>query len=216
MVETTNGDVVVAATSEPATAKDLNAALLKEKNEAKKRAKSESLEQLAAEINAAMDAAATLARETFAKQLVHYHAAGVRLTKAKAKVAHGNWLPWLKKNCPKISERQQQRYMALAKYDAASDLTKAWKELLGHEPKTPKTPKATPAPEIPHYKLTFKDNEQVNAFELLKEQVRIDYARRYPERAEFDVTAFVRASLEEYLAKLTEQVLSPAPEVARG
>jgi Protein of unknown function (DUF3102) len=44
------------------------------------------------------------------------------LNEAKAKVEHGEWLPWLKANC-QISERTAQRYMHLA--DAKEHLEKA-------------------------------------------------------------------------------------------
>ena len=48
------------------------------------------------------------------KGLEHALEAGRLLLEAKAGLAHGEWLPWLKKNCPGISERSTQRYMRLA------------------------------------------------------------------------------------------------------
>jgi hypothetical protein len=39
---------------------------------------------------------------------------GQILNEAKDKVAHGEWLPWLKLNCPEIPERTAQRYMYLS------------------------------------------------------------------------------------------------------
>lgn len=39
---------------------------------------------------------------------------GGDLIKAKATLNHGEWLPWLAKNCPAISERTARRYMLLA------------------------------------------------------------------------------------------------------
>jgi ParB family chromosome partitioning protein len=61
-------------------------------------------------------------------------AAGALLLQAKKRVGHGRWLPWLEENCPQLSERQAQRYMALAKSDAASDLEGAWRVISGHAP----------------------------------------------------------------------------------
>src|SRR5712691_1148287 len=39
--------------------------------------------------------------------------AGELLKEAKAKISHGEWLPWLKKQC-ELSQRTAQRYMKLA------------------------------------------------------------------------------------------------------
>lgn len=51
---------------------------------------------------------------------------GEDLIKVKALCPHGNWLPWLRVNCPKLSERRAQRYMALArKAPRAADLSEA-------------------------------------------------------------------------------------------
>jgi hypothetical protein len=39
---------------------------------------------------------------------------GSDLIESKARCKHGTWLHWLRVNCPKVSERHAQRYMALA------------------------------------------------------------------------------------------------------
>nr|WP_234894923.1 DUF3102 domain-containing protein [Sinorhizobium meliloti] len=66
---------------------------------------------MAAEINRAHEAAGLAGREL----VRHAIAAGQRLIEAKALVAHGEWLPWLKKNCA-IPTRTAQLYMRLAKH----------------------------------------------------------------------------------------------------
>ena len=48
------------------------------------------------------------------KGLEHALEAGRLLLETKAGLAHGEWLPWLKENCPDISERSAQRYIRLA------------------------------------------------------------------------------------------------------
>lgn len=40
---------------------------------------------------------------------------GESLIAAKAAVAHGQWLPWLATNCPKVPERTAQAYMRIAR-----------------------------------------------------------------------------------------------------
>lgn len=69
------------------------------------------LATLAAEINAEHEAAENHAR----KAIEHARAAGDKLLLAKAGVAHGQWLPWLAANCPRLAERTAQAYMKLAK-----------------------------------------------------------------------------------------------------
>lgn len=69
------------------------------------------LATLAAQINAEHDAAENHAR----KAIEHARAAGEKLLLAKAGVAHGQWLPWLAANCPRLAERTAQAYMKLAK-----------------------------------------------------------------------------------------------------
>ncbi len=41
----------------------------------------------------------------------HALEAGRLLLEAKKGLPHGEWLPWLKENCPEVSERSAQRYM---------------------------------------------------------------------------------------------------------
>jgi hypothetical protein len=91
------------------------------------------LAALAAEINAEHRAGEAAAR----KGMDHFRKAGAALLKAKAACQHGGWLPWLKKNCPDVAERKAQRYMALAKSDAASDLEEQWRAISGHAPARP-------------------------------------------------------------------------------
>ena len=70
-----------------------------------------SLATLAAEINAEHDAAENHAR----KAIDHARAAGEKLLQAKVGVAHGQWLPWLAANCPRLSIRRSQEYMRVAR-----------------------------------------------------------------------------------------------------
>jgi len=44
----------------------------------------------------------------------HAKACGYLLNQAKAKLGHGNWLAWLKLECPDINKRTAQSYMRLA------------------------------------------------------------------------------------------------------
>jgi len=69
------------------------------------------LSTLAVEINAEHEAAENHAR----KAIEHARAAGDKLLLAKAGVAHGQWLPWLSANCPRLAERTSQAYMKLAR-----------------------------------------------------------------------------------------------------
>ena len=48
------------------------------------------------------------------KGLEHALKAGTLLLEAKKGLPHGEWLPWLKGNCPEISQRTSQNYMRLA------------------------------------------------------------------------------------------------------
>lgn len=41
--------------------------------------------------------------------------AGEFLNRAKAEIAHGDWLPWIEGHCPEITPRTAQRYMRIAK-----------------------------------------------------------------------------------------------------
>src|SRR3954454_15104181 len=40
---------------------------------------------------------------------------GQLLIDEKERLQHGEWLPWLKENCPDINERTAQQYMAFAR-----------------------------------------------------------------------------------------------------
>lgn len=76
------------------------------------------LATLAAEINAEHEAAESYARkaiEDVRASIEHARAAGDKLLLAKAGVAHGQWLPWLVANCPKVSIRRAQEYMRVAR-----------------------------------------------------------------------------------------------------
>jgi hypothetical protein len=46
---------------------------------------------------------------------------GQALIAAKAHLKHGDWLPWLKAHCPKVSERNARRYMSRATNATLSD-----------------------------------------------------------------------------------------------
>ena len=39
---------------------------------------------------------------------------GHTLIEAKSQLPHGRWIPWLRGNCPRLGERQMQKYMRLA------------------------------------------------------------------------------------------------------
>lgn len=47
--------------------------------------------------------------------LDHAKEAGNLLITAKSMIGHGEWLPWLRDNCPEISERTAQAYMRCAR-----------------------------------------------------------------------------------------------------
>ena len=71
----------------------------------------DSTEVLIAKINTAHAEAQAYAGKAVERALE----AGDLLLLAKSQVAHGQWLPWLQKNCPAISERTAQNYMRVAK-----------------------------------------------------------------------------------------------------
>lgn len=83
-------------------------------------ATSNRLSVLAAEINAAHEAARRAARTT----LEHAISAGERLLEAKAAVRHGDWLTWLAENVT-FSDRTAQVYMKLAKHKGVIDTKSA-------------------------------------------------------------------------------------------
>jgi hypothetical protein len=69
------------------------------------------LEQLAEAIGQAHDQC----RAAFGKSLWHALECGHLLLEAKQKVPHGQWRPWLAGHCKKVTERQAQRYMQVAR-----------------------------------------------------------------------------------------------------
>jgi hypothetical protein len=79
--------------------------------------KSNRLPELAARIRAE-DEACTAALK---RGLQHAAAAGKLLIEAKAKLPHGQWLPWLRDHCS-LSERKAQRYMAIAPHVCKTDI----------------------------------------------------------------------------------------------
>lgn len=77
------------------------------------------LETLANEINKEH----FLATETAFSAIEHAKNAGEKLIEAKAKLKHGEWLPWVEKNCV-MAERQARRYMQTAEnWDAIKSKT---------------------------------------------------------------------------------------------
>ena len=91
-----------------------------------------SLEELAEEINSGHQAIGEGLRRS-AMEVVHN---GARLVAAKSKLPHGEWLPWLAKNCPEISQQTASRYVqtynkAQSNYALMSNLspTEAYKAL---------------------------------------------------------------------------------------
>lgn len=46
---------------------------------------------------------------------IHVAQVGAWLVAAKDKCQHGEWLPWLAENCPEISERTHNKYVATYK-----------------------------------------------------------------------------------------------------
>ena len=109
------------------------------------------LEDLAREINAAHEAAQAAATTA----IEHAIACGKALIKAKAKVGHGNWLPWLEKNCKALisrSQRTAQVYIQLAKRvdsnpQHAADLTSIRQALADVSALPAPEPEATNPPE---------------------------------------------------------------------
>jgi phage N-6-adenine-methyltransferase len=69
------------------------------------------LADLAAGINADHEAAERTARTA----LEYARSAGEKLLTAKGQVQHGQWLPWLADNCPRLATRTAQTYMKLAR-----------------------------------------------------------------------------------------------------
>lgn len=69
------------------------------------------LAALASQINAEHTAAAA----AFVTGIDRARACGELLLHAKRLCAHGQWLPWLERNCPGVGNRQAQKYMRLAR-----------------------------------------------------------------------------------------------------
>jgi adenine-specific DNA-methyltransferase len=114
----------------------------------------EDLAALATRINAEHEAAEAATREG----LERFRRAGEALLRAKARLGHGQWLPWLKKHV-RFSYREASRYMRLAegwdKLDTVSNLTEGLRLLT--EEAAPDlegdTPPATPddEPDVPAF-----------------------------------------------------------------
>jgi hypothetical protein len=84
------------------------------------------LEDYAKAINEAhqsVDVADRLSKKSGRDAIAAAMKAGQYLIQVKELVSHGNWLPWVEKNCPDISDKTAQRYMKLAKNDTVSDLS---------------------------------------------------------------------------------------------
>jgi DUF3102 family protein len=73
---------------------------------------SNSLADLAARIRAEHEAALL----SMKRGLEHTITAGGLLLEAKAQLAHGQWLPWLREVCPSLPERTASHYMRLARH----------------------------------------------------------------------------------------------------
>jgi hypothetical protein len=71
----------------------------------------ETKQDLAAKIKAEHQSLMEAGRRT----LEHALALGDLLNVAKVKVGHGNWLEWLARECPDVSERHARNFMAMAK-----------------------------------------------------------------------------------------------------
>ena len=87
-------------------------------------------------------------REAAQRGIMHALKCGDLLLEAKAKVDHGQWLPWLENECGGISERMAQRYMRVARHrleieaksDSVSDLTLTGAlKIVGREDEPPPT-----------------------------------------------------------------------------
>jgi hypothetical protein len=68
------------------------------------------MDDIAARINAAHEAVLSAAKAVVERAIE----AGELVLAQKARLAHGQWLPWLAQNCPSIHPRMAQRYMRLA------------------------------------------------------------------------------------------------------
>jgi hypothetical protein len=115
-----------------------------------------SLPEMATQINEAHEKCV----QSVSMALEHARQAGELLQQAKDVLAHGQWLPWLKANCP-FSERVAQNYMRVArewptiqqaKTNRGADLTyRQAIHLLTHSENDAtklETPTCTPIPEL--------------------------------------------------------------------
>lgn len=82
------------------------------------------LQTLARQINdreETIDSLRSRVEETLRQAAPEIILQGQALIAAKAHVKHGDWLPWLKAHCPKVSERNARRYMTRATNATLSD-----------------------------------------------------------------------------------------------
>jgi hypothetical protein len=77
-----------------------------------KKSEDPALVELASKINESHEAALKSMRAG----MQHAIDTGTLLRQAKALVQHGQWVDWVKKNCPSFCPRTAQLYMSLAKY----------------------------------------------------------------------------------------------------
>jgi hypothetical protein len=108
-------------------------------------------------------------------------AVGDMLLTVKEAVGHGNWLPWLKTNCPNIEERTAQRWMGLAekkevlaermKSDTMSDLTlKRALDLCNEKERKKKNGSSTEKETITYAKVTDAKSA-LNAYTALEQHL---------------------------------------------
>ena len=69
-----------------------------------------------AELSASIKTTYAAFLEVSKRSIEHALALGDLLSAAKEKVKHGDWLRWLERECPSISERHARNFMALARH----------------------------------------------------------------------------------------------------
>lgn len=74
-----------------------------------------------------------LVRQTGHAMVEHAHRARQALSLANRSIEHGGWLPWLKANCPTISERTAQVYMRIARRWADLTISAVLDKLAGQD-----------------------------------------------------------------------------------
>jgi hypothetical protein len=79
------------------------------------------LKALAKSINSAHDAMSA----SWSDALEHAFAVGQALCDAKDLLKHGEWIPWLEKNCPKIPDRTARHFMKVSKTASFADFSSA-------------------------------------------------------------------------------------------